>query len=178
MHFEGTTIVAVRKDSKIAIAGDGQVTFDQRTIMKHTARKVRKLYGGRVVAGFAGSVADALTLFEKFEGKLEEFHGNLTRAAVELAKDWRTDRMLRRLEALLIVGNTETLLIVSGNGEVIEPDEDIAAVGSGGSYAIAAAKALARHADLSAEEIARESLSIAASLCVYTNEHITVEKID
>ncbi|ADY56561.1 ATP dependent peptidase CodWX, CodW component [Syntrophobotulus glycolicus DSM 8271] len=175
--FHATTIVAVKKNNQVAIAGDGQVTFGQATVMKHGARKIRKLYHGKVVAGFAGSVADAFTLFEKFEGRLEEFHGNLQRAAVELVKEWRTDRMLRHLEALLIVADKERILIISGSGEVIEPDDDIAAIGSGGNYALAAARALARHADLSAGELVREALKIAASICVYTNENITVEEL-
>ncbi len=175
--FHSTTIIAVKKQDQVAIAGDGQVTFGNSTIMKHQAKKVRKLYDGKVLAGFAGSVADAFTLFEKFEGKLEEYRGNLFRAAVELAKDWRTDRVLRKLEAMLIVANSQALLVISGNGEIIEPDDQIAAIGSGGSYALAAAKALAKFSDLSAEEITREALSIAASICVYTNNQITVEKL-
>jgi ATP-dependent HslUV protease subunit HslV len=175
--FQGTTVVAVRRGEAVAIAGDGQVTFGQATVMKHKARKVRRLYNGSVLAGFAGSVADAFTLFEKFEGKLEEYHGNLMRAAVELAKDWRMDRVLRRLEALLVVANRETLLIISGNGEVIEPDDGIAAIGSGGPYALAAARALAKHTELGPGEIAAEALRIAASICVYTNEEITIEEL-
>lgn len=175
--FNGTTIIAVRRNGKSAIAGDGQVTFGQNTIMKHNAKKVRRIYGGKVVAGFAGSVADAITLFEKFEAKIEEYHGNLTRAAVELAKDWRTDKYLRRLEALLIVADKEHLLIISGNGEVIEPDDDIAAIGSGGPYALAAARALINHTDMEASHIAEEALKIAASICVYTNDHIVVEEV-
>lgn len=175
--FHGTTIVAVRRGGHVALAGDGQVTFGNNTIMKQGARKVRRLHGGSVVAGFAGSVADAITLFEKFETKLEEYHGNLQRAAVELAKEWRLDRMLRRLEALLIVGDSERLLIISGSGEVIEPDDEVAAVGSGGPYALAAARALIRHTQLSAREIAEEALRIAAGICVYTNDQITVEEL-
>jgi ATP-dependent HslUV protease, peptidase subunit HslV len=175
--FHATTIVAVRKDGKVAVAGDGQVTFGGNTIMKSTAKKVRVLHNGKVIAGFAGSVADAFTLFEKFEAKLGEFRGNLQRAAVDLAKEWRMDKMLRKLEALLIVANHEDLLIISGNGEVIEPDEDVTAIGSGGSYAFAAAKALIRHSDLSAREIAEEALLIAASICVFTNDKITIEEI-
>jgi ATP-dependent HslUV protease subunit HslV len=175
--FHSTTIIAVKKQDQVAIAGDGQVTFGNSTIMKHQAKKVRKLYDGKVLAGFAGSVADAFTLFEKFEGKLEEYRGNLFRAAIELAKEWRTDRVLRKLEAMLIVANSQALLVISGNGEIIEPDDQIAAIGSGGSYALAAAKALAKFSDLSAEEITREALSIAASICVYTNNQITVEKL-
>jgi ATP-dependent HslUV protease subunit HslV len=159
------------------MAGDGQVTFGNNTIMKQGARKVRRLHGGSVVAGFAGSVADAITLFEKFEAKLEEYHGNLQRAAVELAKEWRLDRMLRRMEALLIVADRERLLIISGSGEVIEPDDEIAAVGSGGPYALAAARALVRHTQLGAREIAEEALRIAAGICVYTNDQITIEEL-
>ncbi|GAB6154492.1 ATP-dependent protease subunit HslV [Desulfosporosinus burensis] len=175
--FHATTIVAVKKGEQVSIAGDGQVTFGQATVMKHKARKVRRLYNGKVITGFAGSVADAFTLFDKFEQKLEAYHGNLQRAAVELAKEWRTDKMLRNLEALLIVADTQNLLIVSGSGEVIEPDDGIAAIGSGGNYALAAARALARHSDLSTSEIVREAMLIAASICVYTNEEITVEEL-
>ncbi len=176
--FDGTTVIAVRKGNQVAIGGDGQITFGGNTIMKHKARKIRRLFDGRVIAGFAGSVADAVTLFEKFEEKLEQYRGNLTRAAVELAKDWRTDRMLRRLESMLVVADAESLLVLSGSGEVIEPDLPVAAIGSGGSFALAAAQALMKHTDLSAEMIVRESLSIAASLCVYTNDSIQIEKID
>ncbi|MDS1029097.1 ATP-dependent protease subunit HslV [Bacillota bacterium LX-D] len=175
--FHATTIVAVKNNNRVAIAGDGQVTFGNTTIMKHQAKKVRRLYGGKVIAGFAGSVADAITLFEKFEGKLEEYRGNIQRAAVELAKDWRSDRVLRKLEALLIVANSDTILIISGSGEIIEPDDGIAAIGSGGSYALAAARALAKHTSLTASEIVREALLIASSICVYTNNNITVEEI-
>lgn len=175
--FHATTIVAVSHKGKTAFAGDGQVTFGGNTIMKHHAKKVRTLYHGKVLAGFAGSVADAFTLFEKFEGKLEEFHGNMMRAAVELAKEWRLDRVLRRLEALLIVSDGEHILIISGNGEVIEPDDGVTAIGSGGPYALAAARALVNHSELPAEEIARRALEIAADICVYTNNHITVEEL-
>ncbi|KJR46832.1 ATP-dependent protease HslV [Desulfosporosinus sp. I2] len=175
--FHATTIVAVKKGEHVAIAGDGQVTFGQATVMKHKARKVRRLYNGKVIAGFAGSVADAFTLFDKFEQKLEAYHGNLQRAAVELAKEWRTDKMLRNLEALLLVADTQNLLIVSGSGEVIEPDDGIAAIGSGGNYALAAARALAKHSDLPISEMVREAMLIAASICVYTNEQITVEEL-
>lgn len=175
--FKGTTIVAVRKKGKTAIAGDGQVTFGGNVVMKHQARKVRRLYNEKVLAGFAGSVADAFTLFEKFEGKLEEYRGNLQRAAVELAKEWRMDKYLRRLEALLIIADKEQLLIVSGNGEVIEPDDDVAAIGSGGSFALAAARALTKHTDLNPAEIAEEALRIAATICVYTNDNITIEEV-
>lgn len=175
--FHATTIVAVKHNGQIAIAGDGQVTFGGNTVMKHKAKKVRRLYHGKVLAGFAGSVADAFTLFGKFESKLEEFNGNLMRAAVELAKDWRMDRVLRRLEALLIVADLEKMLIISGNGEVIEPDDGVCAIGSGGAYALAAARGLVKHSTLSAAGIARESLEIAADICVYTNHHITVEEL-
>lgn len=173
--FHATTIVAVKKGEHVAIAGDGQVTFGQATVMKHTARKVRRLFHEKVIAGFAGSVADAFTLFDKFEQKLEEYHGNLQRAAVELAKEWRTDKMLRNLEALLLVADAQNLLILSGSGEVIEPDDGIAAIGSGGNYALAAARALAKHTDLSPGEIVREAMLVASSICVYTNDQITVE---
>jgi len=175
--FSATTIVAVQKDNRVALAGDGQVTFGQNTILKHQARKIRRLYNDSVLAGFAGSVADAFTLFEKFEGKLETYHGNLQRAAVELAKEWRLDKMLRRLEALLIVADRQRLLILSGGGEVIEPDDGVAAIGSGGPYALAAARALIKHTALGAAEVAREALSIAADICVYTNDRITVEEL-
>ena len=176
--FHATTIVAVRQKGKTAIAGDGQVTFGQSAIMKSTARKVRRLYHGKVVAGFAGSVADAFTLFEKFEAKLEEFNGNLMRASVELAKEWRTDRVLRKLEALLLVADAETLLMISGGGEGIEPDGDVAAIGSGGFYALAAARALVKHTDMEAAEIAKEALTLAADICVFTNHNIKVEELD
>jgi ATP-dependent HslUV protease subunit HslV len=175
--FHGTTIVAVRRNGHSAMAGDGQVTFGQSTVMKHGARKVRRIWHGRVLAGFAGSVADALTLFDKFEGKLEEHRGNLPRAAVEVARLWRTDRMLRQLEALLLVMDQDSLLVVSGSGEVIEPDDGIAAIGSGGNYALAAARALAKHTDLPARQVVEEAMRIAASICVFTNDHLTVEEI-
>ena len=175
--FHATTIVAIKREGKVAVAGDGQVTFGQNTIMKKGAKKIRRLYKDKVVAGFAGSVADAFTLFDKFEGKLEEYHGNLQRAAVELAKEWRTDKILRRLEALLIVASKDDLLIISGGGEVIEPDDGIAAIGSGGPYALAAARALAKHTGMGAKDIARESLTIAADICIYTNENIMVEEL-
>ncbi|MFZ5828174.1 MAG: ATP-dependent protease subunit HslV [Bacillota bacterium] len=174
--FHGTTIVAVRRSGLAAMAGDGQVTMGQNTVMKHSARKVRRIYGGKVLAGFAGSVADAMTLFDKFEAKLEEYRGNLPRAAVEVAKLWRTDRMLRQLEALLLVMDRDHLLLVSGSGEVIEPDDGIAAIGSGGNYALAAARSLARHTDLPARAIAEEAMKIAAEICVFTNDHLTVEE--
>jgi ATP-dependent HslUV protease subunit HslV len=174
MRIRSTTIVAVRRDGKLAVAGDGQVTFD-KTVMKHGARKVRRIANGTVLAGFAGGAADGITLLEKFESKLSEYKGNLLRAAVELAKDWRQDRALRRLEALLLVGDANHLLVLSGTGDVIEPDEGIAAIGSGGPYAQAAADALLRNTSMSAEEIAREALRIAARICIYTNDDIVVE---
>lgn len=175
--FHATTIVAIKREGRVAVAGDGQVTFGQNTIIKKGAKKIRRLYKDKVVAGFAGSVADAFTLFDKFEIKLEEYHGNLQRAAVELAKEWRTDKILRRLEALLIVASKDDLLIISGGGEVIEPDDGMAAIGSGGNYALAAARALAKHTGMSAGDIAREALTIAADICVYTNENIIVEEL-
>lgn len=176
-QFHSTTIFACRRNGHAAMAGDGQVTFGQNMVMKNGAKKVRRLYRGEVVAGFAGSVADAFTLFEKFEGRLEEFHGNLQRATVELAKEWRTNKMMRNLEAMLIVMNREHLLLVSGNGEVIEPDDDVIAIGSGGSFALAAGRALMQHSDLPAAEVARNALTIAADICVYTNHNIIVEEI-
>lgn len=175
--FTGTTIIGVRCKGQAALGGDGQVTFGNNTIMKEHACKVRRLYNNQVLAGFAGSVADSLTLFDKFERKLEEYRGNLLRSAVELARDWRLDRYLRRLEALLITMDKEHLLIISGSGEVIEPDDGIAAVGSGGPYALAAARALTRHTSLDAAQIVQSALEIAASICVYTNNFITVEKL-
>jgi len=174
MEFLGTTIVAVRRDGHVALAGDGQVTVEQ-TILKNRARKVQRLAKHEVLGGFAGSVGDAMTLFDKFSGKLEEKHGNLRQAAVELVKEWRTDRFLRHLQAMLIVANRETMLLLSGTGEVIEPDEDVLAIGSGGGYALAAAKSLLKHTTLGAEEIAREALLTAASICIYTNTEIIVE---
>ncbi|MBW4840807.1 MULTISPECIES: ATP-dependent protease subunit HslV [Paenibacillus] len=178
LSFHATTICAVRHNGKGAIAGDGQVTFGQNVVMKQTAKKVRRLYRGQVVAGFAGSVADAITLFEKFEGKLEEHQGNLQRAAVELAKDWRQDRVLRKLEALMIVMDKSGMLLISGGGEIIEPDDDVLAIGSGGNFALSAARALKRHGQgLEAKDIARESLQIASEICVYTNNNIIVEEL-
>jgi ATP-dependent HslUV protease subunit HslV len=168
--------VAVQRDGKVALAGDGQVTL-QNTVVKHGARKVRRMKNDKVLAGFAGSTADAFTLFEKFEAKLDEYHGNLKRAAVELAKDWRTDRILRRLEALLIVADSGNVLTISGNGDVIEPDDGVSAIGSGGPYALAAARALLKHSTLSAKEIAEEALRIAAEICIYTNDRIYVEEV-
>lgn len=177
MIFKGTTIVAVKRDGAVALAGDGQVGLGEGVIVKHDAVKLRRLYKDRVVAGFAGSVADAFALFERFEGKLEESQGNLRRAAVQLAKDWRTDKYLRRLEALLVVADREAVLLISGGGEVIEPDDGIIAVGSGGAFALAAARALARHTALPAVDIAREALQIASQICVHTNDRITVEQV-
>jgi ATP-dependent HslUV protease subunit HslV len=175
MEIRGTTIVGIRKNGQTAIAGDGQVTMGEHTIMKSGAKKVRRLYHNKVAAGFAGSVADAFTLCEKFEARLEEYRGNLEKAAVGLAKEWRTDKYLRNLEALLIVADSEKMLIISGNGEVIEPDDDIAAIGSGGNYALAAARAMMQtENDLTAAEIAEKALHIAADICVYTNHNITV----
>ena len=176
--FHGTTIVAVRRNGMVALAGDGQVTFGQNTVLKHRAKKIRRLHSNRVLAGFAGSVADAFTLFEKFETKIESYHGNLQRAAVELAKDWRMDKFLRRLEALLVVADHENLLVISGGGEVIEPDDGVVAVGSGGPYALAAARALVAHTELDAAVIAREALFVAAGICVYTNREITLEQLE
>ncbi|WP_044895584.1 ATP-dependent protease subunit HslV [Bacillus alveayuensis] len=178
-QFHATTIFAIMHKGKCAMAGDGQVTFGNAVVMKHTARKVRKLFNGKVLAGFAGSVADAFTLFEMFEGKLEEFNGHLQRAAVELAKEWRSDKVLRRLEAMLIVMNEKHLLLISGTGEVIEPDDGILAIGSGGNYALSAGRALKRFAGdhMSAKEIAESSLKIAGEICVYTNENIIVEEL-
>lgn len=174
--FKGTTILCVRRGTEVAMAGDGQVSLGN-TIMKHTARKLRRMYNDQVIAGFAGSTADAFTLFEKFEAKLQEYRGNLQRAAVELAKDWRTDRILRHLEALLIVADSEVTLVLSGVGDVIEPEHGIAAIGSGGTYAQAAARALIGHTDLSMAEVAEESLKIAADICVYTNDRIILETL-
>ena len=174
--IRSTTIVAVRRDNIVAMAGDGQVTVDSH-IIKQKATKVRRLYHDKALAGFAGSAADALTLFQKFEGKLEEHRGNLQRAVVELAKDWRTDRVLRRLEALMIVADATQTFLLSGNGDLIEPDEGVVGIGSGGSYAHAAAKALLQFTDLDAASIAREALMIAAGICVYTNDNITVETL-
>ena len=174
--FHGTTIIAVRKDGKVAIGGDGQVSMGN-TIVKKSAKKLRTMLNGKVVAGFAGSTADALTLFEKFEAKLEQYSGNLLRAAVEMAKEWRTDKILRRLEALLVVADKEKTLLISGNGDVVEPDDGIAAIGSGGSFALAAARALTKYSDLDAKTIVKESMKIAATICIYTNEKITIEEL-
>lgn len=174
--IHGTTIVAVRHRGKVVLAGDGQVTLGQ-TVLKHNARKLRRLYQGKVIAGFAGATADAFTLFEKFEQKLEALNGSLRRAAVALAKDWRTDRVLRRLEALLVVADAESTLVISGAGDIIEPDDEVIAIGSGGNFALAAAKALVAHADLDARTIATEAMRIAATICVYTNDQVTVEEL-
>lgn len=173
-EFHGTTIVCVKKDGHVAMGGDGQVTLGQ-TAIKHTARKVRKIYNDKVMVGFSGATADALTLFDKFESKLEEYRGNLKRAAVELAKDWRTDRMLRRLEALLAIADKDSMFLISGSGDVLEPDDDVLAIGSGGAYAQSAAKALIRHSRLDARAIVEESLRIASEVCIYTNDKIVVE---
>ena len=175
--FKGTTICAVRRNGVIAIAGDGQVTMGEHTIFKTTARKVRRLYNNEVVVGFAGSVADAFTLCEKFEEKLQQCGGNLEKAAVSLAQNWRGDQTMRQLESMMIAANKERLLILSGTGEVIDPDEGIAAIGSGGNYALAAARALVQNTELSAAEIAEKALHIAASICVYTNDQVIVETV-
>jgi len=176
-QFRGTTILSVRRGGRVVLGGDGQVSLGN-TIMKGNARKVRRLYNDRVLAGFAGGTADAFTLFERFEGKLEMYSGNLTRAAVELAKDWRTDRMLRRLEALLAVADRSASLIISGNGDVIEPEHDLMAIGSGGPYAQAAARALLEHSDLDARAIVEKALGIAADICVYSNHRLTIEELE
>jgi ATP-dependent HslUV protease subunit HslV len=177
-QYHSTTICAIEKDGKLAMAGDGQVTMGEQVIMKGTARKVRRIYNGKVVVGFAGSVADAFTLEEKFEGKLNEYNGNLQRAAVELAQEWRTQQAMKNLEALLIVMNDEEMLLVSGNGEVIAPDDGILAIGSGGNYALAAARAMKKHnIEMSAKEIAESALNIAADICVFTNHNIIVEEM-
>ena len=178
MNFEGTTILAVKKNGQTAMAGDGQVTMGQAIVMKHTARKVRRMYKDSVLAGFAGATADAFTLFERFEAKLEEYRGNLLRASVELAKEWRMDKYLRRLEALLVVADKENILIISGTGDVIEPDDGVAAIGSGGPYALAASRALVGNTELSAEDIVSQGMQITAQICVYTNNNIITEKID
>jgi ATP-dependent HslUV protease subunit HslV len=175
--FHGTTIVGVRRGQEVVVGGDGQVTLGN-TVMKNNAKKVRRLYKDNVIAGFAGATADAFTLFEKFEGKLEKYSGHLTRSAVELAKDWRTDKILRNLEALLIVADKEVSLLISGNGDVIEPQDSIIAIGSGGSFAQSAAKALYDNTELSAEEIVKKSLTIASDICIYTNSNLTIEKIN
>jgi ATP-dependent HslUV protease subunit HslV len=175
--FHGTTIIGVRRDNEVVVGGDGQVTLGN-TVMKNNAKKVRRLYKEQVLAGFAGATADAFTLFEKFEGKLEKYSGHLTRSAVELAKDWRTDKMLRNLEALLIVADKDVSLLISGNGDVIEPQDSIIAIGSGGSFAQSSAKALYENTDLCAEDIVKKSLHIASEICIYTNSNLTIEKIN
>ncbi|MBO4368925.1 MAG: ATP-dependent protease subunit HslV [Desulfovibrio sp.] len=175
LDTHATTILAVRKNDTVAMAGDGQVTLGQTMVMKHTAKKVRRLYENQILAGFAGATADAFTLFELFEAKLKEMHGNLVRAAVEMAKDWRKDKYLRKLEAMLLVADKEHILLLSGTGDVIEPDDAVAAIGSGGAFALSAARALARHTDMDAKNIVLESMRIASEICVFTNDHFTVE---
>lgn len=177
MEMRGTTILGIVRNGQAALAGDGQVTLGQSVAVKHTAHKVRRLYQDRILAGFAGATGDAFTLFERFEAKLKENGGNLVRASVEMAKDWRTDKYLRRLEAMLLVADTENLLILSGAGDVIEPDDGIAAIGSGGMYALAAARALSKHTELPLEEVVRESMLIAADICVFTNNNLTLETL-
>ena len=174
--IKATTVVCVRRDGQVAIAGDGQVTL-QNTIIKHTARKVRRMRGGKVLGGFAGSAADGLTLFEKFEDKLDEYAGNVRRAAVELARDWRTDRVLRKLEAMMIVADADSTLLLSGTGDVLEPDHNVASIGSGSPYAMAAARALLENTDLSATEVARKAMEIASDICIYTNKEISIETL-
>ena len=174
--FKGTTILCVRRDGKVAIAGDGQVTMGN-TVLKHNAKKVRTMYDNKLIAGFSGATADAFTLFERFEAKIESYRGNIKRAAVELAKDWRTDKILRRLEALLIIADNEHTFIISGTGDVIEPEDGVAAIGSGGPYAQAAAKALFENTNLPAREIVEKSMKIASNICIYTNENLTIEEL-
>jgi len=174
MH--ATTVLCVRRDNKVVLDGAGQVTLGEH-VMKHTAKKIRRLFDGKVLAGFAGSTADALSLFERFENKLQEFHGNLQRASVELAKDWRKDRALRHLEALLIVADAKGTFLLSGNGDVIEPDDGLCAIGSGGPYALSAARALARHTKLGAKEIAQEAMRVASEICIFTNGNVTIEEL-
>lgn len=174
MH--STTIICVRKDSKVALAGDGQVTLGD-TVIKHGAKKIRRLYNNKILSGFAGSSADSFALFSRFESKLEQFHGNLSRAAVELAKDWRTDRSLRHLEAVMVVADDKNSFLIAGNGDLIEPDDGLIAIGSGGPYALAAARALLKYTNLSAREIAEEAMQIAAKICIYTNDSISVEEL-
>jgi len=174
MH--GTTVLCVRRDSKVVLAGDGQVTLGEN-VVKHSAKKIRRLYEDKVLAGFAGSTADALSLFGRFETKLQEHHGNLSRAAVELAKEWRTDRALRHLDALLVVADVKSTFLLSGHGDIIEPDDGICAIGSGGSFALAAARALAKHTKLNAKEIAQEAMRIASDICIFTNGNVTVEEL-
>ncbi|MBM4352705.1 MAG: ATP-dependent protease subunit HslV [Deltaproteobacteria bacterium] len=176
-QLHSTTVLAIRDDHKVVIVADGQVTFGD-AVLKHTARKVRRLFHDKVLAGFAGSTADAFALFERFESKLKDHSGNLMRAAVELAKEWRTDRILRRLEAMLLVADAQSLLLITGNGDIVEPEEGIAAIGSGGNFALAAARALKRHTALSAEEIARAAMAVAAQMCIYTNSHLVEESLE
>jgi ATP-dependent HslUV protease subunit HslV len=175
-RIHGTTVLCVRRDNKVVMAGDGQVTMGQQ-VMKHSARKIRRLFNDKVLAGFAGSTADALSLFERFEGKLQEHHGNLAKSAVELAKEWRKDRALRHLEALLVVADAKSTFVLSGDGDVIEPDDGMCAIGSGGPFALSAARALAKHSKLGAKEIAQESMRIASEICIYTNSSFTVEEL-
>ncbi len=175
-NLRGTTVIAVRRGNSVVVAGDGQVSYGD-TILKHTASKVRKVHNGKVITGFAGSTADAFTLFERFEAKLKDYNGNLARSAVELAKDWRTDRLLRRLDAMLIVADKEKTFLITGAGDVIEPDEGVLAIGSGGPYALAAARALMKHSELTASQIARTAMEIAAGICIFTNTQITMEEI-
>jgi len=175
--FHGTTILCVRKDGRVAIGGDGQVTLGH-TVLKHNAKKIRKMYNENILAGFAGATADAFTLFEKFEEKIETYRGNITRSAVELAKEWRTDKILRRLEALLVVADKEHSFIISGNGDVLEPEDGIAAIGSGGPYAQAAAKALLEHTQLGPRQIVEEAMKITSKICIYTNEAINIEELN
>ena len=176
MRIHGTTVLCVRREGSVALAGDGQVTLAEN-VVKHTAKKIRRLWNDRILAGFAGSTGDAFSLFSRFETKLEQFNGNLSRSSVELAKDWRTDRALRHLEALLLVADLKNMFILSGQGDIIEPDEGVAAIGSGGPMALAAAQALLKHTSLSAPEIATEAMAIAGKLCIYTNDHIHVEEL-
>ena len=178
MKFEtrSTTIICVRRNGKVALAGDGQVTLGD-TVIKHGARKIRRLYNEKILAGFAGSSADSFALFSRFEAKLEQYHGNLGRAAVELAKEWRTDRALRHLEAVMIVADDKTTFLIAGNGDLIEPDDGIVAIGSGGAFALAAARALTKYTNLSAREVAEESMNIAGKICIYTNESVTIEEL-
>jgi ATP-dependent HslUV protease subunit HslV len=175
-QMHSTTIICVRKDSKVALAGDGQVTLGD-TVIKHGARKIRRLYNNKILSGFAGSSADSFALFSRFESKLEQFHGNLSRAAVELAKDWRTDRSLRHLEAVMVVADDKNSFLIAGNGDLIEPDDGLIAIGSGGPYALAAARALLKYTNLSARDIAEEAMQIAAKICIYTNDSISVEEL-
>jgi ATP-dependent HslUV protease, peptidase subunit HslV len=175
-RIRGTTVICVRRDNKVVMAGDGQVTLGD-SIIKHSAKKIRRLYTDKVLAGFAGSTADALSLFTRFENKLQEHHGNLARAAVELAKEWRTDRALRHLEALLVVADAKSTFLLSGTGDIIEPDDGICAIGSGGSFALAAARALARHTKLNAREIAEEAMRIASDICIFSNQNFTLEEL-